>query len=223
MKKVLLAGNGITAQILSVYLLRDSRYQIGGLVVDDEFVTGGGISGFKAVGLSEVVQTFPPDTFRVIMAMGYNDLNRSREVMFNMLKGMGYVLETFIHPDAYVYTQIPLGEGCVILPGAVIDPHVELGANTMVWSNVTVAHHSEVGAHCWLATGSVVSGQAKVLDNTFLGVNSTVVNEVTVGAFNIVGAAALITRDTKSHSVYLARSGEALRYSSEEYVRHFSI
>lgn len=223
MKKVLLAGNGITAEILSVYLLKDPRYEIAGLVVGDEFVTLGGVSGYTTVGLSEVVKKFPPDTFQVIMAMGYNDLNRTREVMFNVLKGMGYILETLIHPDAYVYTQIPLGEGSVILPGAVIDPHVELGANTMVWSSVTVAHHSKVGAHCWLATGSVVSGRAKVLDNTFLGVNSTVVNEVTIGAFNIVGAAALITRDTKSHSVYLARSGEALRYSSEEYIRHFSI
>jgi sugar O-acyltransferase (sialic acid O-acetyltransferase NeuD family) len=223
MKKVLLAGNGITAEILSVYLRTDSRYEIGALVVGDEFVTQGGISGFTTVGLSEVVENFPPSTFRVIMAMGYNDLNRSREEMFNMLKEKGYVLETFIHPDAHVYTEIPLGEGCVVLPGAVIDPNVQLGANTMVWSNVTVAHHSKVGAHCWLATGSVVSGQARILENTFLGVNSTIVNEVTVGAFNIVGAAALITRDTKAHSVYLARSGEALRYSSEEYIQYFSI
>lgn len=223
MKNVILAGNGITAEILSVYLLRDPRYKICGLVVGEEFVTLGGISNYPTVGLSEVVKNFPPDAFRVIMAMGYNDLNRSREVMFNTLKEMGYVLESFIHPDANVYTEIPLGEGCVILPGAVIDPHVKLGVNTMVWSNVTAAHHSQVGAHCWLATGSVVSGKAKILENTFLGVNSTVVNEVTVGAFNIVGAAALITRDTKPHSVYLARSGEAVRYSSEEYVRYFSI
>lgn len=223
MTKVILAGNGITCEVLSVYLLRDTRYEICGLVVDDEFVTLGRSSLQTTVGLSEVAKTFPPETFRVIMAMGYNDLNRTREAMFNTLKGMGYVLENFIHPNAHVHTQIPLGEGCVVLPGAVIDPYVELGANTMVWSNVTVAHHSQVGSHCWLATGSVVSGQAKLLDNTFLGVNSTVVNGVTVGAFNIVGAAALITRDTRPHSVHLARSGEALRYSSEEYIRHFSM
>lgn len=223
MKKVLLAGNGVTAEILSVYLLRDPRYEIAGLVVGDEFVTLGDASGYTTVGLSEVVKKFTPDTFQVIMAMGYNDLNRSREVMFNTLKRMGYVLESFIHPDAHVYTQIPLGEGCVILPGAVIDPYVELGANTVVWSNVTLAHHSQVGAHCWLATGSVVSGQSTILDNTFLGVNSTVVNEVTIGKFNIIGATALISRDTKPNAVYLARSGEALRYSSQEYVQHFSI
>jgi acetyltransferase-like isoleucine patch superfamily enzyme len=54
-------------------------------------------------------------------------------------------------------------------------------------------------------------------------VNATVVNEVTVGDYNIVGAGALITKDTKPHTVHLARSAEPFRYSSEDYVKHFGI
>lgn len=223
MKKILVAGNAITAEILCAYLGRDARYEVVGLTVDDEFVAKGGIGGYRTVGLSGVANIFAPDTHRVIMAMGYSDLNRIRETMFARLKAMGYSVETYIHPDARVYTDLPLGEGSVVLPGAVIEPHVQVGANTMVWSNVTVAHHSSVGDHCWLGAGTVISGQAKVLRNTFLGVNCTVVNDVTVGEFNIIGAAAMISRDTKPHSVHLARSAEPFRYSSEDYVKHFGI
>jgi carbonic anhydrase/acetyltransferase-like protein (isoleucine patch superfamily) len=157
------------------------------------------------------------------MAMGYNNLNRSRGEMFARLKLMGYVLETYINPDARVYTETPLGEGSVVLPGAVIEPYAEVGVNTMVWSNVTLAHHSSVGDHCWVATGAVVSGKARVEHNSFLGVNCTVVNEVCVGEFNIVGAGGLISRDTKPYSVHLARSAETIRYSSEEYSEHFRL
>lgn len=223
MKKILLAGNATTAQILSTYLLQDARYEVAGLIVDDEFVAQGGLSGYRTVGLSEVVAAFSPDTHRVIMAMGYNDLNRTREAMFGRLKSMSYGVETYIHPDARVYTDQPVGEGSVILPGAVVEPHARVGANTMVWSNVTLAHHCSVEDHCWVAAGTVVSGQARVLRNTFLGVSSTVVNSITVGEFNVVGAGALISRDTKPHSVHLARSAEPFRYSSEDYVTHFGI
>lgn len=223
MKKVLLAGNAITAEILSTYLRRDARYEVAGFTVDDEFVTEGGVDGYRTVGLSEAINAFSSDTYRVIMAMGYGELNRSRETMFGRLKAMGYGIETYIHPNARVFTDRPVGEGSVVLPGAVIEPHARVGANTMVWSNVTLAHHSSVDDHCWVAAGTVVSGQAKVLRNTFLGVSSTVVNAVTVGEFNIVGASALISRDTKPHSVHLARSAEPFRYSSDDYVKHFGI
>jgi sugar O-acyltransferase (sialic acid O-acetyltransferase NeuD family) len=223
MKKILLAGNAITAEILCSYLRHDARYEIVGVTVDDEFVAQGRVSGYLTVGLSEVLGAFSPDTHHVIMAMGYNDLNRTRESMFVRLKALGYGVETYVHPDARVYTDQPLGEGSVILPGAVIEPYAQLGANSMVWSNVTLAHHCSVGDHCWLASGTVVSGQAHVLRNTFLGVNCTVVNAITVGEFNIVGAGAMISRDTKPHSVHLARSAEPFRYSSEDYVKHFGI
>lgn len=222
-QKVILAGNGITAEIVSAYLRQDTRFKVEGFTVDDEFVAKGGIAGYRTVGLSEVVGAFSPDTHRVIMAIGYNDLNRTRETLFERLKAAGYGIETYIHPDARIYTHQPLGEGSVVLPGAVIEPHARVGANTMIWSNVTLAHHSSVGDHCWVAAGTVVSGQAKILRNTFLGVSCTVVNAVTVEEYNVVGASALISRDTKPYSVHLARSAEPFRYSSEDYVKHFGI
>jgi sugar O-acyltransferase (sialic acid O-acetyltransferase NeuD family) len=223
MKKVMLAGNAITAELLRAYLSRDTRYDVAGFTADDEFVAKGSAACSPSVGLSESVRAFPPATHSVIMAAGYNDLNRTREGLFTRLKALGYSIETYVHPDARVFTDAPLGEGSVVLPGAVIEPEARLGANTMVWSNVTLAHHCDVGDHCWLAAGAVVSGQARILRNCFLGVNCTVVNAVTVSEFSIVGAGALITRDTKPSSVHLARSAEPFRYSSDDYVTHFGI
>lgn len=223
MKKIVLAGNAVTAEILYSYLQRDNRYEVMGLTVDDDFLEQGSLNGCRTVGLSEVKEKFSPDTHRVIMAVGYSDLNRTRENMFKRLKTLGYGIEAYVHPDARVYTDQLIGEGSVVLPGAVIEPHAWLGTNCMVWSNVTLAHHSFVDNNCWVAAGAVISGQAKVLRNTFLGVGCTVVNAITVEEFNIIGAGALISRDTKPQSVHLSRSAEPFRYSSEEYVKHFGI
>lgn len=223
MKKIILAGNAITANILSVYLSQDSRYQIEGLIVDDAFLGSGGVDGLKTLPLSLAQETFNPKNYAVIMAMGYNDLNRSRESIFHRIKGMGYQIETYIHPDAKVFTTNPIGEGAIVLPSAVIEPHVSLGTNSMVWANVTLAHHSAVAENCWIASGAVVSGGATIGRNSFIGVNATIVNEVVVGEYGIVGAGALITKNTKASSVHLARSAEQLRYSSQDYVKYFGV
>lgn len=223
MKRVILAGNAVTADILSCYLAGDDRYEVTGLTVDDEFVSQGGIVGLDTVALSALSQSYAPEAYSVIMAMGYSDLNRGRESMFSRLKAMGYQIETYIHPDAFVFTALPIGEGCVVLPSAVVEPHVQLGPNSMVWCNVTLAHHSRIAENCWVASGSVISGQAKVGRNSFIGVNATVVNEVTVGEYCIVGGGALITKDTKPSTVHLARSGEEVRFSSEDYVKYCGV
>ena len=157
------------------------------------------------------------------MAVGYNNLNRVRESLFLRLKDMGYAIETYIHPDACVYSRNPLGEGCVVLPMAVIEPYARVGANTIVWCNVTLAHHSQVDENCWIAAGTVVAGQARVSRNTFVGVNATIVNNVIVAEYNILGGAALISKNTKPNTVHLARSAEPFRYSSEDYVKFFGI
>lgn len=223
MTQVLLAGNAVTADILNTYLSTDSRYQVIGLTVDDEYVNKGKVEGVKSIPVSQLLDSFSPNDCVVIMAMGYDNLNQSRESMFHRLKEMGYEVETYVHPEAHVYTQHPLGEGCVILPGTVIEPHVRLGVNTMIWCNVTVAHHSKVAEHCWIASGTVLSGSSSIGRNSFIGVNATVVNEKKVEEYNIVGAGALISKDTKPSKVHLARSAEEFRFSSQEYVKYFGV
>jgi len=223
MQKVILAGNAVTADILNCYLAQDDRYQVVALTVTDEYAGQGGLPGLKTVALSKLASTYSADDCVVMMAMGYNDINRSRESMFHRIKEIGYRVESYIHPDARIYTRHPLGEGCVVMASAVIEPHVHLGANSMVWANVTLAHHSSIADHCWIASGAVISGKAKVERNVFIGVNATIVNEVVVGEYCIVGAGALITKNIKPSSVHLARSGEELRYSSQDYVKYFGV
>lgn len=222
-RRIVLAGNAITAQILHSYLAADRRYEVVGLTVDDDFIATGRLAGVRAVPLSKLTQEFDAAGFRIVMAIGYDNLNRVRESVFTRLKAMGYTFETYVHPDAHVHNGEPLGEGSVVLPGAVIEPHATVGANAMIWSNVTLAHHSSVGAHCWIAAGTVISGQATVLRNTFVGVHATIVNDITVGEYNIVGASALVSKNTKPNTVHLARSAEPLRYSADDYVKYFKV
>lgn len=223
MTRIVLAGNAVTAEILLAYLRGDPRYEVAGLTVDDAYADKATVTSLPTTPLSRLRESFPPGTCRILMAVGYDDLNRVRASLFRRLKELGYGIETYVHPQAMVHTAVPIGEGSIVLPGAVVEPQAAIGANTTVWCNVTVAHHARVGDNCWIAAGTVVAGQAGIGDNCFVGVNATIVNKVSVGDHNIVGAGALISRDTKPSTVHLARSAEPFRYSAEDYVKHFGI
>lgn len=217
-KKIVLAGNGVTAEILLSYLYRDARYEVVAATVDEAFVASSRLRDIASVPIDKLSATHPPSDVSIIMASGYNDLNRVRESLFTRLGKMGYKIETYIHPEAKVYSENALGEGSIILPNAVVEPFATIGKNSFIWCNVTVAHHSRVGDHCWLAAGAVVSGQAAVGDNAFLGVNATVVNEISVGDHCIIGAAAMISKNTSPRTVHLARSAEQVRFTADQYV-----
>lgn len=223
MKEVVLAGNGTTAEILYAYLKLDKRYSVVGVTADDVYVKDSKFIDVPCVNFSELEEHFDQDKVVVIIAMGYHDLNRSRELMFERIKERGYQIETYIHEDANVYTSKAIGEGSLIFPGAVLEPYSYVGSNSIIWCNTTIAHHAYVGNNCWLASGCVVSGSARICNNAFIGVNATVVNEVEVSKFNIVGANALISKCTQPNTVHLSRSGEQFRYSSEEYVKFFGV
>jgi acetyltransferase-like isoleucine patch superfamily enzyme len=221
MKKVILAGNAVTARILMGYLVGDPRYTVVSAVVDDEYINNGGDLGVACVGIGEVCRRCDPSGHSVLMAAGYGDLNRARQSLFERLKKLGYAMETYIHPDALVYTRHPLGEGSIVLPGAVIEPNARVGADTFIWCNATIAHDSTVAEHCWIASGAVIAGQASVGRNTFVGVNATIVDQVAVGEYNIIGGAAMISKCTKPNTVHLARSGEVFRYGADDYAKFF--
>ncbi len=218
---VILAGNAITASILEGYLLDDERYQLVGTVVDDAFADDCGLESVPNLGLSELPNKFDPQTVRVILAVGYGNLNKNREAIATKILDLGFEVISFIHPDAKILTTEPIGGGTVILPNAVIEPHAKVGANAMIWCNTTIGHHSAIGANSWIASGTVVAGHAKVGKNSFIGVNVTIANQVSVGDFNIIGAGALVSKDTNESTVHLARSAEPIRYTAEDYARVF--
>lgn len=221
MKDVILAGGAKTADVVCAFLQNDQRYKLAALTVDDKYINECKKGLFPIVGVSYVSKSFPPSEFSVIMAMGYSNLNRSRETMFNKLKHLGYTIESYIHPDASINTDHPVGEGCLILPNAVIEPEAQIGVNSIIWSNAVIAHHGEVSKNCWVAAGTVVSGASKVNKNSVIGINASIVNGITVAEYNFIGAGSLISKNTKPNTVWLARSAEPFRGSAEDYVEYY--
>ena len=71
-----------------------------------------------------------------------------------------------------------------------LQPFTKIGDNTTLWSGNHIGHHTVIGSHVFISSHVVVSGVCEIGDSSFLGVNSTIHDNVSIGAFSIIGAGA---------------------------------
>lgn len=218
---VVIVGNSIASEIVYGYISSDERYNIVAFTVDEEFISEVTKFDLPVVDIAVLENRFPCNNYQILLGIGYKNVNQNRTFFFHKMKQMGYQIVTYIHPSAVVSPTAKIGEGSFVLSNSVIEPYVIIKENVLIWSNCTIAHHSEVESHCWIASNSIISGQAKVKEYTFIGVGSTICNEVTIGAKNIIGAACMISKNTNSNEVFLARSAEKHRFDAENYSKYF--
>lgn len=220
MQSVVIVGNSITAEVVYDLIKKDKRYKVECFAADKQFINERRFYNLDIVEIDQLIGLFDISKIKIIMAIGYNNLNQDRELIYKRITKYGFQFETYIHHDAKVYSK-NIGDGCLILPGAIVDPFCKIGNNVVIWSNAICAHHSKVRNNCWIASGSILSGEVKIGLNTFLGVGCTIVNRVEVGNYNIIGAGATISKCTKPHEVYLTKSGEKIPFNSKEYSKAY--
>ena len=220
MQSVVIIGNSITAEVVYDLIKKDERYKVECFSVDKQYINQKRFHDLETIEIDRLTNVFDKSNIKIIVATGYSNLNKNRELIFQRIIKYGFQIETYIHPDAKVHSK-NIGNGCLIFPGAIVDPFCKIGNNVVIWSNAICAHHSVVGNNCWIASGSILSGEVKIGHNTFLGVGSTIVNKVEVGSYNIIGAGATITKCTNAYEVYLTKSGEKIPFNSKEYSKAY--
>ena len=212
-------GAGKIAAVLADYFRRDSDYELAGFTCEASFVAASEHDGLPWVPFDEVARRFAPDTHELHVAVGYHQLNRVRERIFDEAKTMGYRLASFVSSRSWPGKDLVCGENCFVADGVSVEPGAVIGNNVALWSNVVVGHHAHIHDHCWLAAGTVVGGSAVIEERCFAALNVTVGHEVTVGADSFLGARALVTKSQPPRSVLIERDTERFRLDSEQFMR----
>jgi len=171
-----------------------------------------------AVPFEEIQEQYPPDDFEMLVAVGYQDLNRLRATKYEEAKAKGYRLISYVSSTAVNVAGIEVGENCFILENQTIQPCTKIGDNVTLWSGNHIGHHSSIGDHCFVTSHVVVSGVTTIEPYCFVGVNATIGHGVTVGRESIIGAGALVTKSTPASSVYVARNTKRFEADSRRFM-----
>lgn len=206
MKKLVLFGNSAIAEIAHFYFTRDSEYEVSGFTVDAKYMNGDKFQGLPVVPFEEVAKEFKPSEHSMFVAVSYAGLNRIRAEKYQAAKRFGYKFVTYISSKSATWSNQSIGENCFILEHVTIQPFVRIGNNVTIWSGTHIGHHSTIHDNCFITSHVVVSGNVEVGRNCFLGVNSTLRDGIHLGERCIIGAGALIMKDTEDDSVYSVES-----------------
>jgi sugar O-acyltransferase (sialic acid O-acetyltransferase NeuD family) len=219
MSRVVLFGAGKIADQVYFYLRNDSPHDVVAFTVDGEHIASSEKWGLPVVPFDELLDRYPPNDFRMFVAIGYQDLNRLREAKYDACKAKGYQLISYVCSGASNVGNVPLGDNCLVLEHATIQPCCKIGSNVFIWSGNHVGHHSEVRDHNYLCGHVIIGGSTVIEPHCFLGINSTIGHELIVGEGSFIGAGALITKNVAAGSVHIEPDTQRFRLTATDFLK----
>lgn len=154
-------------------LVLDCEYEFAGFI--DDYATGEDILG----AYEYVIKTFSPDLFSIAIAIGYKNLI-ARWQVYQKILADGYSTPSLVHERAYVSRTSVVGQGAIVMAGAIIDAFAEVQELTVLWPGVVVNHNSVIGANTFLSPNSTVCGFSRVGQSCFVGAGAVIVDHRSV-------------------------------------------
>jgi sugar O-acyltransferase (sialic acid O-acetyltransferase NeuD family) len=207
MKPVVIFGVGDFARVAGHYLAVDSPHQVVAFTVHERYLPAGrAFFGRPVVGFEELVETHPPDTFAMYVAIGFSRVNRARAEIYEECRARGYELITYVNSQATQWGEIELGDNTFVFEGNVIQPFVRIGSDVVLWSGNHIGHDTKIDDHVFIASHAVISGNCRIGAYSFVGVNATFRDGITVAPRCVIGAGAVIMSDTEEGDVHAVRN-----------------
>ncbi len=216
MAKLIIFGAGDIARLAHYYFTRDSDHEVAAFTVDEKYRRNDSFLGLPLVAFEKVKEPYPPQDYKMFVALSYRGMNKIRAEKYHQAKEAGYELASYISSRCSFLTDNPVGDNCFILEDNTIQPFVKIGNNVTLWSGNHIGHDSVIEDHCFLASHIVVSGNVRIHPYCFIGVNATLRNSITIASETLIGAGAVIMTDTAEKGVYLPQRAELFKKQSDE-------
>lgn len=204
MSKVVIFGTGSFAQVVHFYLTHDSEHEVVGFTVNRDHISTDTLLGLPVIPFETLERDYPPDAFKMYVAVGYKKVNKVRAEIYAAAKSKGYELITYVSSNC-TYWGEAIGDNCFIFEDNTIQPFVKIGSDVIMWSGNHIGHHSTIGDHCFITSHVVISGHVNVGAYCFVGVNSTTRDSIDIGEACVIGAGSLIMKSTKDKEVYISK------------------
>lgn len=215
MSQIVIYGNGQLARLAFIRLKYDSSHEVVAFTVDRSCIETDRLLNLPVVPFDQVAQYYPPNEYRIFVAVGHVKINQIRAERYAQAKERGYQFISYISSKAIVWPEVEIGENCLIGDGCIIQPYVKLGNNVHVGTASIIGHHTIVGDHCYLAINVVLAGSVTIESHAFLGASVTIRDRVRIGKASVIGAGAVIGQDTRPKSVYAGPSPQMLPITSD--------
>ena len=141
--------------------------------------------GIRLVGQAN----FPSFDCPFILCVGRNAERAELVELLNARYGIAR------HPTSTVAASARIGEGTVILHGAIIQPNTVIGRHVLVNTAASIDHDNHIGDFAHISPHVTLCGHVEVGEGTHIGAGAVVIPQVKIGKWSTVGAGAVVLHD----------------------------
>lgn len=216
MAHLVIFGASEIAELAHFYFTRDSDHEVVAFTVDRDYRQSDTFLGLPLLDFETITEHYPPDHYQMFVALSYQRMNRTRAEKYQRARELGYPMVSYVSSRCTFLSDHAVGENCFILEDNTIQPFVRIGNNVTLWSGNHVGHEAVIEDHCFIASHVVISGHVHIHPYCFIGVNVTLHNNITIAAETLIGAGAVIAKDTEEKGVYVPPPAKLIGKKSDE-------
>jgi sugar O-acyltransferase (sialic acid O-acetyltransferase NeuD family) len=212
-ERVVIVGAGVVGALAFEYFTYDSRHEVIAFSAEREFLTTEIFCGLPVVPFDQLAVEYPPTEYQAFVAVSANpiQLNRVRRRLYGAVKAAGYRCVSYISSRAFVSPTAQIGENTLVAEYNSLHHMARVGNNVVLLSGAHVGHESVIEDDCFLASHAVIGGSCRVGGGSFVGLNSCVASFLSVAEECLIGAGAVIIRDTAPRHVYVGNPARPIR------------
>ena len=199
-KSLILVGAGGHAEACIDLIECQKKYKIFGILglkkEKGKFIFG----KYKVVGTDDDLVKLSKKIENALITVGQIKSADIRLKIFNKLKKLKFNLPIIKSPYSIVSRHSQIGEGTIIMHGAIVGPKVKIGKNCIINSNSLIEHGSIIGDNTHIATSVTINGNVKIGSDTFIGSKTAIKQKVTIGNNSIIEMGQVIFKSCPPNS-----------------------
>ena len=199
-RQIILLGTGGHARSCIDVIEQNNNCLIAGLVEKKDSKINL-FSGYPILGSDEDLNDLRKKYKNVLIALGQIRSPEMRKTLYFRLKVLKYFFPVIISPLAYVSSNAEIGEGTIVMHGAIVNAGAKIGANCIINSTALIEHDAVIGDHCHVATGAIINGGVKINQGTFIGSGSRLKQKISIGKNCVIGIGSIVKQNIIDNQV----------------------
>lgn len=193
--QVIVIGAGGHGKVIAD-IVRSSGDTVLGFL-DDSLNPPESVCGIPVLGKTENYANYPDAQF--VIAIGNGSVRRQIALRLDGVKWY-----TAIHPSATVSSMgTSVGEGTVIMAGAVVNPCAVIGRHCIINTKASVDHDNRIGDYTHISVGATLAGTVTVGNTVWVGAGAVISNNLSVCDGCMIGTGAVVIRSIEETGTYV--------------------
>lgn len=200
--RLIIIGAGGCGKVIADIALNNGYQDIA--YIDDNAVN---CMGFPVIGKCCDMERFNDGKTDFVISIGNNKIRKKIAEEHNVNWC------TLVHPSAHVGINVKLGQGTVVMAGAVISPCADIGRHCIINTCALVEHDNIIEDFVHISPNAALGGTVKVGMSTHIGIGATVKNNINICDGCVIGAGAVVVKNITVSATYVGVPAVQLKKS----------